>query len=70
MGGALLDAALPGAAALVTCSGGSLPIASKIDDAALRADFPSVIRIPLADGIAEMVAVFKRLNEEGRLPAA
>jgi hypothetical protein len=57
---------VPGAKALVTCSGGSLPIASHLDDAALRRDF-SVLRIPLSQGVAETVAVYRQLEAEGRL---
>lgn len=63
----LLDAALPGAGKLITCSGGSLPIASQIDDAVLRADYPGLIRIPLATGIAETVALYKQLDANGQL---
>ena len=60
---------LPGASALITITGGTIPIASKIDDAALRADVTGLVRIPLAAGIAETVQVFKRLHAEGRLVA-
>jgi len=61
--------ALPGASQLLPIPGGTIPIASKIDDAALRADVPGLIRIPLAAGIAETVLVFQRLHAEGRLVA-
>lgn len=58
---------VPEAAALITVSGGALPIASKLDDAALRAAYPSVIRIPIRQGIEETVAMYRRLHAEGRL---
>lgn len=58
---------LPGAASRIAITGGTIPIASKIDDAALRADVPGLVRIPLHDGIAESVADFQRLHGEGRL---
>lgn len=58
---------LPGAAASIKITGGNIPIASKIDDAALRADVPGLMRIPLPEGIAQCVADFKRLHAEKRL---
>ena len=63
----MLTQLVPGAAALITCSGGSLPIASKLDDAALRRDFPDLLRIPIPQGLSETVAVFRALQAEGRL---
>jgi nucleoside-diphosphate-sugar epimerase len=62
-----LDSVVPGAAKLVTCSGGSLPIASRLDDAELRRDFPGLLRLPLKSGIMETVAVFERLKAAGTL---
>ena len=67
---AALDALLPGAAARISIKQGSIPIASKIDDSALRADVPGLLRIPLAQGIRETLEVFTRLHAEGRLPPA
>ena len=64
---AALDNLLPGAGKLITCSGGDLPITSRMDDAALRNDYPGLLRIPLADGIRETVEVFQRLEKQGRL---
>lgn len=58
---------LPGAEKLITCSGGDLPVASKMDDAALRADFPKLVRIGLKQGIEETVAKFKELEKAGTL---
>ena len=64
---ALLEKALPGAAALIKISGGDLPIASRLDDAALRHDFPGLLRIPLADGVAATVAMYKEMAAKGTL---
>jgi nucleoside-diphosphate-sugar epimerase len=58
---------VPAAATFITCSGGDLPVASKMDDAALRADIPGLLRLPLKEGIAETVDVFKRLHAAGKL---
>ncbi|HYG75018.1 MAG TPA: NAD-dependent epimerase/dehydratase family protein [Planctomycetota bacterium] len=62
-----VEKVLPGAAKLITCSGGDLPVASKVDDAVLRADYPGLLRIPLAQGIRETVDVFKKLHARGAL---
>ena len=59
--------AVPEAAGLITISGGDLPIASKIDDAALRHDYPAIMRIPLAAGIAETVALYRTMKAGGTL---
>ena len=64
-----LEKVVPGAAALISASGGDLPIASKLDDAALRRDFPGLLRLPLPAGIAETAVVFRALKAEGRLVA-
>lgn len=58
---------LPAAQTLITCSGGDLPVASKMDDAALRADIPGLLRLPLKQGIAETVALFQQLHAAGKL---
>jgi hypothetical protein len=58
---------VPEAADLITISGGDLPIASKIDDAQLRKDYPQLIRLPLAAGLAESVVTYKALKEKGLL---
>ncbi len=64
---AIIDEQVPGAARLLSCSGGDLPIVARLDDAALRRDYPGLLRIPLRAGVAETVAVFRRLLAEGRL---
>jgi len=66
---ALAEAAIPGAAGRITCSGSPLPLVSKLDDAALRRDYPAVKRIPLPEGIAQTVAVYRRMLEAGSLKA-
>lgn len=58
---------LPGAAKLITCSGGDLPVASKMDDATLRRAYPTLLRIPLAQGIRETIEVFKKMYAAGKL---
>lgn len=62
-----LEKAVSGAASLITCSGGNLPIAAKLDDSELRKAYPAVARIGIADGIRRTVAVFKKLADQGRL---
>ena len=59
--------AVPAASGLITISGGDLPIASKIDDAALRKDYPTIMRIPLAAGIAETVTLYNQMKAAGTL---
>ena len=63
----LLDAAVPGAKALITCTGAPLSIASRMDDSALRKDVPGLLRLSMSEGIAESVKVFSQLKAEGRL---
>ena len=64
-----LEHAVPGAQKLITCSGGALPIASNLDDRDLRAAFPGVQRVGLAEGIRRTVAVFQKLADAGKLIA-
>ena len=63
----LLAETVPASAGTITSSGGPLPIASRLDDAALRADYPSLLRIGISDGIAETVEVFRGLKAAGKL---
>lgn len=62
-----LDKIIPGSAGKITITGGSLPIASKLDDAALRTDYPMLLRIPLHQGIQETVSVYQELAKKGTL---
>lgn len=64
---AVLERELPGSAALVTIGKGDLPIASHLDDSVLRADYPGLLRIPLADGVRDTVAMYKALEAKGTL---
>ena len=66
---AAIERAVPGAKGLITASGGDLPIASKMDDAALRKRFPGVKRIPLDEGIQRTLAIFSKRKEQGKLEA-
>ena len=63
----VLAAQLPGADKLITISGGNLPIAANLDDAALRRAYPKLLRIPLDQGIAETIAIFRTMHAHGRL---
>lgn len=65
-----LDKVLPGAHELITCSGGELPVTSKLDDSALRRAYPGLLRVPLEQGIRETVEVFRRLEAAGKLAEA
>ena len=62
-----LDRVVPGAAKLITISGGNLPIASNLDDSEMRKVYSSVRRVGVADGIRRTVEVFKSLAAKGRL---
>ena len=62
-----LDRIVPGAAKLITCSGGILPIASSLDDRDMRRAFPSVARIGIAEGIRKTVDVFRALAAKEKL---
>ncbi len=64
---AAVDAQLPGAKGLITVTGGPIPFPSKLDDAALRADYPGIARILLPEGIANTIEVYKKLHDEGKL---
>jgi len=64
---AALENVLPGSKKYITASGGNLPVASRMDDAVLRHDYPGLLRIPLQQGVRETVDVFQRLNKAGRL---
>ena len=63
---ALAAAAIPGADKLITCSGAPLPLVSKLDDAALRRDYP-VPRIALADGVRQTADAYRALHAQGKL---
>ena len=58
---------VPAAAALVTVSGASLPFPSHLDDVALRADYPGLMRVGIAEGIKRTVTLYKALEAKGVL---
>lgn len=58
---------VPAAAQLVTVSGSSLPFPSHLDDAALRAAYPGLMKVSIADGVARTVAMYTALEAKGAL---
>lgn len=62
-----VESVLPTAAGKISCSGGPIPFPSKLDDAALRADFPGLLRISMAQGVSETVSYYQKLHGEGKL---
>jgi len=62
-----LERVLPETQKYIKASGGNLPITQRLDDAALRRDYPGLLRIPLEQGLRETVEVFKRMAALGRL---
>ncbi len=64
---AMIERAVPGATKYIAISGGDLPITQRLDDAALRREFPGLLRIPLEQGVRETVEVFQRLAGQGKL---
>jgi len=65
----VLETVLPGSKALIKITGGDLPIASRLDDTALRSAFPGLLRVPLLAGITSTVEVYKKMHAEGKLVA-
>ncbi len=64
---ATLAQIVPRARDLVRAEGNALPIAHDLDDSALVGDLCEVPRTPLDQGIRETLAIFERLQREGRL---
>jgi nucleoside-diphosphate-sugar epimerase len=62
-----LERLRPGAAKLLTFKGPQVPVAWRMDDAALRALVPGIPRTPLDEGLARTLEIFERLKAEGRL---
>jgi hypothetical protein len=58
---------VPGASSLITVSGPSLPFPSHLDDVALRADYPGLMRVPIVQGIAKTVSAYKAMEAKGTL---
>jgi nucleoside-diphosphate-sugar epimerase len=62
-----LEEVYPRSRGLIRAEGGHLPIAADLDDSALTQDLGDVPRTPLPQGILETIAIFERLQREGRL---
>jgi nucleoside-diphosphate-sugar epimerase len=67
---AALASVLPEAAQLVTFGTTQIAIAYDLSDDGLQRDLGPMPKTPLVDGIRETVALFKRLQSEGRLDTA
>lgn len=63
----VLEGVLPGAKALITITGGNIPIASRLDDHELRTAFPGLKRVTLQEGVAATVEVYKKMADKGTL---
>jgi nucleoside-diphosphate-sugar epimerase len=62
-----LERAHPSAAGLITCSGGDLPIAARLDDRELREAFPGVERVGLDEGVRKTIEVYREAAARGTL---
>ncbi|MGA2631291.1 MAG: NAD(P)-dependent oxidoreductase [Terriglobia bacterium] len=62
-----LEEVYPRSRGLIGAKGKHLPIAADLDDSALVRDLGDVPRRSLAAGIRETIAIFERLQREGRL---
>jgi nucleoside-diphosphate-sugar epimerase len=62
-----LEKVYPPSGGLIRAEGKHLPIAADLDDSALVRDLGTVPRTPLEDGIRHTIAIFERLQCEGRL---
>ena len=62
-----LEELLPQSKGLIQLSGGPIPVACDLDDAELRRFLPALPRTPLAQGIDQTIADFRRLQQAGRL---
>lgn len=64
---ALFERLRPEAAGLITAAGPQVPVAWRMDDAALRAYLPALVKTPLQQGVAETLQRFEELHKLGRL---
>ena len=64
---AALERIFPGARQLIRAEGKPIPVVADVDDSSLRRDFSDLPRTPLDEGVRETVAIFGRLQREGRL---
>jgi nucleoside-diphosphate-sugar epimerase len=59
----------PGAAKLISCGGPQVPVAYRMDDAALRSAVPDIPKTALEDGLRATLELYEKLKREGRLQA-
>ena len=64
---ALFERLRPDRAGLITAAGPQVPVAWRMDDAALRSFVPELTKTPLQAGIAETLQQFDELHKLGRL---
>jgi nucleoside-diphosphate-sugar epimerase len=64
---AALERLRPAGAGLVTAEGPHVPVAYRMDDAALRARVPGIPKTPLVDGMEKTLRLFEGLKADGRL---
>ncbi len=64
---ALFERLRPDRAGLITAAGPQVPVAWRMDDAALRAFVPDLTKTPLAQGVAETLGQFEELHKLGSL---
>jgi nucleoside-diphosphate-sugar epimerase len=62
-----LEDLMPQSKGLIQLSGGPIPVACDLDDAELRRFLPALPRTPLAQGIDQTLADFRRLQRSGSL---
>lgn len=67
---AAIEAAEPSAKGRISFAGPSLPFPEELDDAGLRATLGTVPDTPLADGVAQSMAMFKAAIAAGRMDPA
>lgn len=67
---AAIEAAEPAARGRVTFAGPPLPFPEELDDAGLRAALGGVPHTPLAQGVAQSIALFRAAIADGRLDPA
>ena len=64
---AALERQFPEARRLIRADGNPLPVASDVENKAIRRDFPNLPVTPLDEGIRETAEIFRRLQSQDRL---
>lgn len=64
-----LDKLRPGAANLISAGGPQVPVAYRMDDAALRAAVPDIPKTPLETGLLWTIETYEKLLRDGRFPS-